>query len=55
MGGLFAEDAKGMEGVMSGPLVLERVDGTVPDLALRMPLAHRQQFPLEIGLTDPEG
>lgn len=55
VGRLRAEDAQGVEGVVRGPFTLERVDGTVPDLALGMPFAHRQQLSFEILLAYLKG
>lgn len=55
MSRLFAGDAHRVEGIVHCPFALERLKGPVPYPALRMPLAHRHQLPLEIVLADLEG
>ena len=44
-----------MECNMDGPFALERVHGTVPDVAIRMHFPDGGQLPLEIILAYLEG
>ncbi len=55
VGGLFAEEAEGMHGIVRGPFVLERLDRPVPYQAVRKLLAKCHQLALEIGLTNLKG
>lgn len=48
------EDAHRMESVVRSPFQLERFDGPVPHLTVRMLLAKGVQFTFEVLLTDQE-
>ncbi len=55
MRSLPAHQSKRMESIMHGPFTLKRVDGPVPDKAIRMLLTDGSQLPLEIILAYLEG
>ncbi len=55
VGGLAADEAEGMEGVVDGPFALEGVHGPVPDEAVRVLGADGGELALEVLLADLEG
>lgn len=52
---LPAHQPKRMECIMHGPFTFKRVDGPVPNKAIRMLLADGSQLPLEVILAYLEG
>ena len=55
VGGLPADQAERMEGIMDGPFALEGVHGAVPDEAVGMPGPDGGQLALKIILAYHEG
>ena len=55
VGGLAADEAEGMEGVVDGPFALEGVHGAVPDEGVRVPGADGGELAFEVLLADLEG
>ena len=54
VGGLAADEAEGVEGVVGGPFALEGAEGAVPDEAVGVLGANGHQLTLEVLLADFE-
>ena len=55
VGGLFADQAEGVEGVVDGPFALEGVHRTIPDEGVRMLGTDGGELALEVLLAEFEG